>query len=211
MQDEPGHPALFAEPSRFCYTLLCSGILGTERIHSLLQLKLGPNYDRREVITTKRTYEALYIVDATLADDQVQAIADKFAGLTTEHGGEVQAAGKWDRRRLAYEVAGRREGTYILMYFAGEAAIPKELDSVLRISDDVLRHIIIRVEPEHIDLSLLARPEAEKPVQTPTVDEPTAEDQAEGQADAEPAADTATPAEIIEPVAESETAVAVES
>lgn len=57
------------------------------------------------------------------------------------------AVEKWDRRRLAYEVAGRREGIYILMYFTGEPKAASELDRVMRISEDVMRHLITRAEP----------------------------------------------------------------
>ena len=73
--------------------------------------------------TTKRNYESLYIVDAALTDEQVNSIAEKYASLVTGLGAEVQAAGRWDKRRLAYEVKGRREGIYILMYFLCEPAV----------------------------------------------------------------------------------------
>ena len=108
--------------------------------------------------TTIRNYETLYIVDSTLTDEQTDAIISKYSTLITEQGGEVQAAGKWDRRRLAYEIKGRREGLYILMYFSGEPAAGKELDRVFRISDEVIRHIILRIEPERVDTSRIERP-----------------------------------------------------
>lgn len=108
--------------------------------------------------TTKRNYESLYIIDSTLADEQTDAIISKFSTLITDQGGEVQAAGRWDRRRLAYEVQGRREGMYILMYFSGEPAVEKELDRVFRISDEVFRHIILRIEPERVDTTRIERP-----------------------------------------------------
>jgi len=110
------------------------------------------------VNTTIRNYETLYIVDSTLTDEQTEAIISKYSTLITEQGGEVQAAGKWDRRRLAYEIKGRREGLYILMYFSGEPAAGKELDRMFRISDEVIRHIILRVEPERVDTSRIERP-----------------------------------------------------
>ena len=102
---------------------------------------------------TKRNYESLFIVDTTLTDEQIDSIVTKYSTVVADQGGEVQAVGKWDKRRLAYEIKGRREGIYILMYFTGEATVFKELDRLFRISDDVLRHIIVRVEPQHIDTS----------------------------------------------------------
>ena len=144
--------------------------------------------------TTNRNYESLYIVDATLTDEQVDAIAAKYSSVITNEGGEVQAAGRWDKRRLAYEVKERREGTYILMYFTGEAPVAKELDRVQRIADDVLRHIIVRVEPEHIDMSRIGQQQAS--VEAPASEGPAAQ---------EPVAalDEALQAEIVEAVQES--------
>ena len=108
---------------------------------------------------TNRIYECLYIIDSTLTDEQVESIVSKYSQVVTDQGGELQAAGKWDKRRLAYEISGRREGIYILMYFNGEPAVSEELDRLFRIADDVFRHIIVRVEAEHIDTSRIDHPQ----------------------------------------------------
>jgi small subunit ribosomal protein S6 len=132
-------------------------------------------------------------VDSTLSDEQLEAIIGKYSGIVTGQGGEVQAAGKWDKRRLAYEVMGRREGIYILMYFTGEAAVANELDRVFRIGDEVLRHLITRVEPQHIETFRIEQPQ---PTAKPT--EAVAEEAAQ---------------EVVEPVTEApavETEPAVE-
>jgi small subunit ribosomal protein S6 len=107
------------------------------------------------VYTTKRTYESLYIVDATLTDEQLDSIIAKYSKVITDQGGVIRAAGKWDKRRLAYEIKGRREGTYILTYFDAEPAVAKELDRLFRIADEVIRHIILKIEPRHIDTARL--------------------------------------------------------
>ncbi|MEN6415876.1 MAG: 30S ribosomal protein S6 [Armatimonadota bacterium] len=162
--------------------------------------------------TTIRNYEALYIVDVNLTDEQLNPIIAKYSNLVTDQGGEVQAHAKWDKRRLAYEIKGRREGIYILMYFSGDPTVEKELDRVFRISDEVIRHIILRVEPERIDTSYVSRAQAsaeaaakaaeeapvevvtEAPVEeTPTVEETPAEEVVAEQApvEEEPAAEQA--------------------
>lgn len=123
-------------------------------------------------------------MDAGLTDEQVESIAEKYSNLVTGLGAEVQAAGRWDKRRLAYEVKGRREGIYILMYFSGEPAVAKELDRNFRIADEILRHIIVRVEPEHVDISRIGQPPAEEEAEQP-------EEQAEYSADAAEAAEPA--------------------
>jgi len=59
---------------------------------------------------SNRKYEAFYIVKPDLADADVQKIADKFKGIVEDKGGTVEKAGKWDKRKLAYEIGGFKEG-----------------------------------------------------------------------------------------------------
>ena len=95
---------------------------------------------------SNRKYEALYIVNADLADADVQKIADRFKGVVEEKGGSVEKAGKWEKRKLAYEIEGHKEGNYVLMYFEADPQIPQELNRLMRISDDVIRHRIFKIE-----------------------------------------------------------------
>ena len=157
---------------------------------------------------TKRNYESLFIVDTTLTDEQIDSIVSKYSTVVADQGGELIAAGKWDKRRLAYEVKERREGTYILMYFNGEAAVSKELDRLFRISDDVLRHIIVRVESEHIDTSRIeqqaqasAEPKAAEVVVEEQPKEPASEEAEETQ-EVETPAETAEVVEVTEETSE---------
>ena len=177
----------------------------------------GTTLDRGGVNTTKRLYESMYIIDANLTDDQVDSIIAKYVKLVTDQGGEVRSVGRWDKRRLAFEVKGRREGQYILMFFEAEAEVSKELDRVYRISDDVFRHLITRVEPEHVDTSRIEHPqpaaeesaeaEATEEVATEEVAEQSAEQQEEEapsveEAEEQPQAETAVEEE--QPQAETE-------
>jgi len=93
-----------------------------------------------------RKYEAFYIVKPDASEADVQKIADKFKGIVENQGGEVERAGKWDKRKLAYEINGFKEGTYILMNFEGGPKVPAELSRLLGISDDVIRHRIYKIE-----------------------------------------------------------------
>lgn len=93
-----------------------------------------------------RKYEAFYIVAADHSDADVQKIADRFKGVIEQHGGTVESAAKWDKRKLAYEINGHKEGNYILMNFEADAKLPQELDRLMRISDDVIRHRIFKIE-----------------------------------------------------------------
>lgn len=91
---------------------------------------------------TIRQYEAFYIVAATHSDEECQKIADHFKEVVEKNGGTVESAAKWRKRKLAYEIKGHREGNYILMHFDGPSAVPAELNRLMNISDDVIRHRI---------------------------------------------------------------------
>ncbi len=93
-----------------------------------------------------RKYEAFYIVKPDFADADVQKIADKFKGIVEEKGGTVESAAKWDKRKLAYEIDGHKEGNYVLMNFECDAKVPAELNRLMRISDDVVRHRIYKLD-----------------------------------------------------------------
>jgi small subunit ribosomal protein S6 len=93
-----------------------------------------------------RKYEAFYIVRPDLKDDEVQKIADRFKKIVEDKGGSVEKAGKWDKRKLAYEINGLKDGIYVLMNFEATADVPAELNRLMRISDDVVRHTILKLE-----------------------------------------------------------------
>lgn len=93
-----------------------------------------------------RKYEAMVIVKPDFSDSDVQKIADRFKHVIEEQGGAVEKAGKWDKRKLAYEIGGYREGNYLLFNFEAEAKVPLELNRLMRISDDVIRHRIFKIE-----------------------------------------------------------------
>ena len=90
-----------------------------------------------------RNYEAFYIVRPDFTDGEVQKIADRFKSVVEDNGGAVESAAKWDKRKLAYEIKGFKEGTYVLMNFTAPAAVPAELNRLMKISDDVIRQMIL--------------------------------------------------------------------
>jgi len=93
-----------------------------------------------------RKYEAFYMVSGALDDSAVQKVSDNFKAVVEKEGGSVSSAGKWDKRKLAYEVNGMKEANYILMNFESDAKVPAELKRQMRNSDDVIRQIIIRLD-----------------------------------------------------------------
>lgn len=93
-----------------------------------------------------RKYEAMAIVRPELSDAEVKKIADRFKTVVEEKGGTVASAGKWDKRKLAYEIDDMKEGNYILWNFEAKPDVPQELNRLMRISDDIVRHRIFSDE-----------------------------------------------------------------
>lgn len=95
-----------------------------------------------------RKYEAMVIAKPDMSDADIQKLADRFKGIIEDNGGTVQNASKWDKRRLAYEINGYKEGNYVLLNFECGAALPSELNRLMRINDDIIRHRIFLQEEE---------------------------------------------------------------
>lgn len=93
-----------------------------------------------------RDYELMFIVKPELEEEKVNAVVEKFKTLIINNGGEEPAVDTWGKRRLAYEINDFREGIYFLFNFKGVPATAEELDRVLKITDEVLRFMIIRKE-----------------------------------------------------------------
>ena len=91
-----------------------------------------------------RDYEVLYIVRADLEDDKVQEVVKRVNTLIEKSGGATERTNLWGKRRLAYEVKHQTEGGYVLQDFSIEPGRLPELESALKISEEVLRHLIVR-------------------------------------------------------------------
>ena len=87
-------------------------------------------------------YEVVYIMDPALGEEAIAAMIEKFKALV-ETQGTVTAIDEWGKRRLAYPINDLMEGYYVLMTFNAAAAIPAELDRIFRITDGVMRSLIV--------------------------------------------------------------------
>ena len=92
-------------------------------------------------------YEAVFIIDPTLPEEQTTAIVEKYKAVIVRESGVVDDVDVWEPKRLMYNVKGFREGRYVVVNFVGEATAKNELDRIFRISDDVLRFLIIKQDP----------------------------------------------------------------
>ena len=87
-------------------------------------------------------YEVVYIIDPMLSEEDTAALVAKFKAVV-EANGTVSEVDEWGKRRLAYPINDLMEGYYVLMTFNAAAAIPAELDRIFRITDGVMRSLIV--------------------------------------------------------------------
>lgn len=92
-----------------------------------------------------RKYEAVFIFEPNMEEEVRNGLFDRFKGII-EANGTIDNIDEWGSRKLAYEIKDFKEGYYILVHFQAEADAVNEIDRVAKISDKVIRHMIIREE-----------------------------------------------------------------
>jgi small subunit ribosomal protein S6 len=103
-------------------------------------------------MSTTRQYELVYIVKPDASDQevtdlhtQIEQIVQRFNAST---GATLDKTENWGRRKLAYEIGHHREGTYVVETITGTGDVMKEIDRRLRVIDQVIRHLVVRVDEE---------------------------------------------------------------
>jgi small subunit ribosomal protein S6 len=94
----------------------------------------------------KALYEGMYILSATLSDEARQRALEKITSGITEREGEVHKVHDQGRRKLAYEIDGRREGYYYLFYFTAPTPVISELWREYHLNEDLIRFSTLRTE-----------------------------------------------------------------
>lgn len=92
-----------------------------------------------------KKYETLFVLNPDLDDEAIKTNIEKFKGVI-EQNGKVSNVDEWGKRRLAYTINDYTEGFYVLIDFDANPDLPKELDRIFRITDSVLRHLIVNLE-----------------------------------------------------------------
>ena len=87
-------------------------------------------------------YEVMFIIDAALEEEKKNATVETVQSIIAADG-EVEKVDVWGLKKLAYPIEKKEEGYYVVVDFKGNPTLPKELDRRLKISDNVIRHIII--------------------------------------------------------------------
>lgn len=95
-----------------------------------------------------RKYELIYIVSPETSDEGVADLHSQVEGIVGQFGGEIEKSENWGRRRLAYEIKNYKEGTYVLELINGPGELVKELGRRLRVTDHVIRHLIVRIDED---------------------------------------------------------------
>lgn len=90
-------------------------------------------------------YELMYVLHPNTEETQREALLEKFKGII-EADGTVDSVEEWGLRKLAYEIQKEKEGFYFLVNFQAGPDLNKELDRNLKIADEVIRHMIVRIE-----------------------------------------------------------------
>ncbi|HIC88060.1 MAG TPA: 30S ribosomal protein S6 [Anaerolineae bacterium] len=94
-------------------------------------------------------YELMYIIRPDVEDEGIDALAERVNGWVVANGGEVIDSVIWGRRKLAYPVRKQLEGTYMLHRFQMPPQGINELERNLRLSEEILRHIVVREDEKH--------------------------------------------------------------
>ena len=92
-----------------------------------------------------REYEVMVIVDET-AEDKLEAVVERVTQIVTGGGGEVTKVDRWGKRKFAYEIDHKTDGFYLVIEFTADTDLLSELERVLLLADEVVRHKVVRRE-----------------------------------------------------------------
>jgi len=93
-----------------------------------------------------RRYELMLILRPDVADDKAQAVIDRTTRQLLATGGQIVKVAPWGRRRLAYQIGAFREGSYHIVLFEAPPEAIVEMERILLITEEVIRHLVTRVE-----------------------------------------------------------------
>jgi small subunit ribosomal protein S6 len=100
-------------------------------------------------VAEKRNYELVFIVDPDVADDEVMRLSESVQNIITSQGGSITKTEMMGKRQLAYEINHKKNGTYVLLEVEGSGAEIAEVERRMRVNDQILRYMTIRVDEAH--------------------------------------------------------------
>jgi small subunit ribosomal protein S6 len=99
-------------------------------------------------MSKSRQYELVYIVTPDASEQEVTDLHTQIEQIIQRFGATLDKTENWGRRKLAYEIGHHREGTYVVETITGSGELMKEIDRRLRVIDQVIRHLVVRVDEE---------------------------------------------------------------
>jgi small subunit ribosomal protein S6 len=99
-------------------------------------------------LADKRSYELVFIVDPDVADDEVMKLSEGVQKILTGQGGSIVKTEMMGKRQLAYEINHKKDGTYVLLEVEGSGAEIAEVERRMRVNDQILRYMTIRVDED---------------------------------------------------------------
>lgn len=92
-----------------------------------------------------RDYELVVIISPEVTDEEFPVTLEKMNQFITDRGGSITEVNQWGRRKLAYPIGNFMEGNYVLTQFKMEPKQTAELESSLRLTEEILRHLLVRL------------------------------------------------------------------
>lgn len=138
----------------------------------------------------KRLYEGMFLVDSAQAGSDWEGVLSAVRNVLDRADAEVVQLKKWDERKLAYDIAGKSRGTYILTYFNADPARINGIDRNVRLNEKLMRALVLRAEHTSVEEIRKAEADAEKPADKPAaVEKEPAAEQPAAEQKAEPTAE----------------------
>ena len=119
-----------------------------EAARLLAAVSRRPPSPRGDQMSETRQYEVVYVVSPEITEEGVTELHERIAEIVGQLGGAIDKTDNWGRRRLAYEINRHREGTYVIELVTGPGTLVTELDRRLRVMEQLLRHLIVRVDED---------------------------------------------------------------
>ena len=98
----------------------------------------------------ERQYELVYILPPESTEEQIAEVHTQVEAVVSRMNGRIERTDNWGRRRLAYEIGHHKEGLYVLEVIHGDGALVHELDRRLKVTENLLRHLIVRVDERQV-------------------------------------------------------------
>ena len=100
------------------------------------------------ILAEKRIYEVVFIIDPSTPDEEIKRLTENLQTIVTDQGGTITKSEVMGRRQLAYQIGRKNEGVYVLFEIEGTGREIAELERRMRVSDQVIRYLTVRVDEE---------------------------------------------------------------